>query len=64
MEHLLKEGDPATVIRQTPQEFGCDLIVMETHGKSEAERHTLGNAVAEVARRPPCPVLMLHFPAE
>jgi nucleotide-binding universal stress UspA family protein len=64
VEHLLKEGDPATVIRQTAQELNCDLIVMETHGRSEEERHILGSVVAEVVRRPPCPVLMLRFPAE
>lgn len=62
VDYVLKEGDPATVIRRTAQQFGCDLLVLETHGKSEAERHVLGSVEAEVVGHPPCPVLLLGFP--
>ncbi len=63
VEHLLKEGDPATAIGHTAHELGCDLIVMETHGKSEAERQVLGSVVADVVHHSPCPVFMLRFPS-
>jgi nucleotide-binding universal stress UspA family protein len=62
VEHLLKEGGRGTRILQAAQEIGCDLLIMETHGKSEAERQVLGSVAAEIVRQPPCPVLLVQLP--
>ena len=61
VEHLLKQGNRADVILHTASELGCDLIVMETHSKSEEERRLFGSVVTEVLRHAPCPVFMLNF---
>jgi nucleotide-binding universal stress UspA family protein len=64
VEYVVKEGAPETAILQAAQEYAANLIVMETHGKTEEERQILGSVASEIVRRPPCPVLMLRFPAE
>jgi nucleotide-binding universal stress UspA family protein len=64
VEYLVKEGDPETCIVQTAQELAANLVILETHGKSDEERRFLGSVAGEVVRRPPCPVLLMRFPAE
>lgn len=62
VDHFLKEGSRGARILQSAQEVGCDLLIMETHSKSEAERHVLGSVAAEIVRQPPCPVMLVQFP--
>ena len=40
-------------------ELGCDLIVMGTHGRSGFERLLLGSVAERVARKAPCPVMLV-----
>jgi nucleotide-binding universal stress UspA family protein len=62
VETLLKEGDVAGVITRTAEEAPCDLIVLGSHGRSRRYQLMLGSVTAEVARRAPCPVVMVRIP--
>jgi nucleotide-binding universal stress UspA family protein len=56
----LKIGDPRTLIMQTAEQHGVDLIVMGTHGRRGVSRLLLGSVAEHVARTAPCPVLLLR----
>jgi nucleotide-binding universal stress UspA family protein len=60
IEHRLLEGAAATVIAETAEETGADLIVMGTHGRSGLTRLVMGSVAEEVLRRAPCPVLTIR----
>lgn len=53
-------GDPATEIVRFASEFGCDLIVMGTHGRSGLAHLALGSVTEGVLRRATCPVLVVR----
>jgi nucleotide-binding universal stress UspA family protein len=57
VEHLLKEGDPATEILSTAKANDCDLIVMGTHGRTGVSRLLMGSVAEQVLRHAACPVL-------
>lgn len=52
-------GEPASEIREAAEEYGTDLIVMPSHGRSGLERWFLGSVAEHVLRDAPCPVLVL-----
>jgi nucleotide-binding universal stress UspA family protein len=54
------EGDPASVIVETAQASGCDLIVMSSHGYSGVTRWVLGSVAERVLHAAPCPVLVIR----
>jgi len=60
LEYRLLEGDPATVIAETAEEAGADLVVMGTHGRTGLSRLVMGSVAEEVLRRAPCPVLTIR----
>lgn len=60
IEHRLLEGSAATVITETAEETGADLIVMGTHGRTGLSRLMMGSVAEEVLRRAPCPVLTIR----
>jgi nucleotide-binding universal stress UspA family protein len=62
VQALLREGDAADVIVRTAEETACDLIVMGSHGKSQAYQAMMGSVAAEVTRHAPCPVLTVRIP--
>jgi nucleotide-binding universal stress UspA family protein len=62
LEHLLKEGDPATEILRTAQAKDCGLIVMGTHGRTGVRRLLLGSVAEQVLRKSTCPVLTVKAP--
>lgn len=62
VEVLIKEGEAARVIAVTAEETPCDLIVMGTHGRSGKDEMMMGSVAAQVARRPPCPVVTIAAP--
>jgi nucleotide-binding universal stress UspA family protein len=64
LEYRLLEGDPATVIAETAEETGADLVVMGTHGRTGLTRLVMGSVAEEVLRRAPCPVLTVRGVAE
>jgi len=60
LEYRLLEGDPATVIAETAQETGADLIVMGTQGRTGLTRLVMGSVAEDVLRHAPCPVLTIR----
>jgi universal stress protein A len=65
VERRLADGDPAAAIIRAAQEFGTDLIVMGTHGRTGLGRLLMGSVAERVMRRAPCPVLTVKtLPAE
>jgi nucleotide-binding universal stress UspA family protein len=62
MERRLVQGDAAEQIVVTAIALKCDLIVMDTHGRTGL-RHLLTGSVAEqVMRNAPCPVMVVKMP--
>jgi nucleotide-binding universal stress UspA family protein len=61
-EPQLAEGDAAAEIVRAAGEFGCDLIVMGTHGRTGLGRLLMGSVAEQVVRKAPCPVLTLKSP--
>jgi universal stress protein A len=56
-------GDPAPEVVRFASEFGCDLIVVGTHGRTGLARAALGSVAEAVVRSAPCPVLVVRRPA-
>jgi nucleotide-binding universal stress UspA family protein len=50
---------PATVVLETTDEFGADLIVMATHSRAAPLRAVLGSVAEEVLRAARVPVLLI-----
>jgi nucleotide-binding universal stress UspA family protein len=57
-------GSPAEEIVRCAREFGCDLLVMGTHGRSGIGHLALGSVAEAVIRAAPCPVLVVRPQAE
>lgn len=55
---FLKEGKPAAEIVAAAREWGADLIVIGTHGRSGLGRMVLGSIAEAVVHAAPCPVLL------
>jgi len=62
MQHLLREGDAASVIEQIVREHHCDLVVLGSHGRTGLEHLFRGSVAEKVIRRCPCPVLVVKYP--
>lgn len=62
LEYLLRQGDPVTVILRTAVERDCDLIVLGSSGRRGWRRLWAGSRSDEIARRAPCPVLVVRPP--
>lgn len=54
---LLREGDVAAAIVSVAREVAADLIVMGTHGRSQAYQTQLGSVASLVTGKAGCPVL-------
>jgi len=57
VRHILREGVPTLSILQVAKDFKCDLIVMETHGRTGLSRLLNGSVTEQVIRKACCPVL-------
>jgi len=64
VEHVLLEGDPAREIVRFSRDFGFDLIVMGTHGRTGLERMLMGSVAEKVLRGASCSVLVVKLPGE
>ncbi len=62
IERVLREGPSTAEILNAAKEFGADLIVMGTHGRTGFRRLVLGSVAEEVLRKATCPVLTLKAP--
>ena len=55
-------ADPAAAVLHAAH--GADLVVMGSHGRTGARRLLSGSVAETVARRAPCPVMIVHAPGE
>jgi universal stress protein A len=55
-------GDPATEIARFADGFGCDVIVMGTHGGTGLRHAVVGSVAEGVLRVARCPVLVVRRP--
>ncbi|HEY0465922.1 MAG TPA: universal stress protein [Polyangiaceae bacterium] len=53
-------SDPTTAIVQLASDLEADLVIVGTHGRSWLARFLLGSVAEAVARRAPCPVLIVR----
>ena len=63
-ETKLLEGIAHSEIVSFAQEFGYDLIVMGTHGRTGIMHALLGSVAERVLRKAPCPVLTVRLPEQ
>jgi nucleotide-binding universal stress UspA family protein len=56
----LANQDPATAITERAREWGADLIVMGTVGRTGLRHLFMGSVAERTARLAPCPVLTAH----
>jgi nucleotide-binding universal stress UspA family protein len=64
LERVLRDGPAPSVILDVAAEFGADLVVMGTHGRTGLRRMLMGSVAEMVMRRSPCPVLTVKEPTE
>jgi nucleotide-binding universal stress UspA family protein len=57
-----RQGVPLTEIVRFAQEWGADLIVMGTHGRTGIQHFLIGSTAEKVVRKAPCPVLTVRPP--
>ncbi len=62
-EHEVASGDPAHVLVDIVERFGCDLVVMGARGTGTLRSALLGSVSHEVLHASPVPVLIVK-PAE
>jgi len=58
------EGFPAETILNKAEAFGCDMIIMGTHGKGTLAHTFLGSTAKRVLRRTRKPILIIPLPKE
>ena len=59
----LVQGQPTTVVTQTAERGGHDLIIVGAHGHRGVRRLLLGSVAESTIRHAPCSVLVVHEPA-
>jgi|SRR5688572_260371 len=64
VEAVVRRGDPRTVIVDEANEWGANLIVMGSHGRTGLTRLLLGSVAQAVVGHAPCSVeVVRHTPA-
>lgn len=53
-------GDPAELVVDLATQYGTDLIVMGTHGRSGWSRLVIGSVAEKVVRHAPCAVMTIR----
>lgn len=56
---IIVSGEPAEIILDQSKQQGVDLIIMGSHGRSNAARWFLGSVAEAVLRHSNCPVLVV-----
>jgi universal stress protein A len=59
-ETVLLLGNPAEEIVKAEHDYGVDLVVMATHGRTGVSHLVLGSVAERVVRESACPVLTLR----
>ena len=60
----VEAGEPSDTILNLAKEWGADLIVMGTHGRTGLSRLLIGSVAEAVLRRSICPVLTIRVPSK
>jgi nucleotide-binding universal stress UspA family protein len=60
---FVQRGGPAETIAKVASEWGADLIVIGSHGRTGVRRVLLGSVAEGVVRSAPCPVLIARAPS-
>ncbi len=55
-----RKGTPFVEIIQAAREFGCDLIVIGTHGRTGLDHVLFGSTAEKVVRKSPVPVMTVR----
>jgi nucleotide-binding universal stress UspA family protein len=55
-ETTVREGDPRSVIVDEADEWGADLIVVGSHGRTGVKRWLLGSVAGSIVSHAPCSV--------
>ena len=56
----VRSGDAAEEIVKAAVDYGCDLVVMATHGRTGLPHLVMGSVAEAVIRHAPCPVLTVR----
>ena len=59
-ETVIRIGNPADEIVKAEHDFGVDLVVMATHGRTGVSHLVLGSVAERVVRESICPVLTIR----
>lgn len=60
----IRQGSPGEAIVEAVAEFGCDVVVIATHGRSGLRRALLGSVADHVARHTPNASVLLVRPRD
>jgi nucleotide-binding universal stress UspA family protein len=61
-EIAVREGDPRSEIVDEAKEWGADLIVVGSHGRTGVKRWLLGSVAGAVVSHAPCSVEVIRTP--
>jgi nucleotide-binding universal stress UspA family protein len=61
-ETEVRQGDPRTAIVDVAKEWGAELIVVGSHGRTGVERWLMGSVAEYVVRHAPCSVEVVRPP--
>ncbi|GJQ24190.1 MAG: universal stress protein [Planctomycetia bacterium] len=62
VEALIIQGVPFAEIIKVSKEYGIDLIVIGTHGRTGLSHAIMGSVAEKIVRKAPCPVLTIRHP--
>lgn len=64
VELAVREGSPFVEIVRYARDQAIDLIVIGTHGRGPIAHMLMGSVAEQVARKAPCPVLVVRAPSQ
>jgi nucleotide-binding universal stress UspA family protein len=62
VDYVLREGKPETIIVETAEKLGVDLIVICTDGRDNIRDFVTGTITEHVINHASCPVLVIPYP--
>ena len=62
IDYVLREGKPETIIVETAERLGIDLIVLCTDGRDNIKDFVAGTLTEHVINHASCPVLVIPYP--
>jgi nucleotide-binding universal stress UspA family protein len=62
VEPAVRQGDPRLVIVDEARDWGAELVVVGSHGRTGIERWLMGSVAEYVVRHAPCSVEVVRWP--